>query len=437
MINYETILSLFDDKLTLLEYLTKIEKALKDSTLTDITVEQPSETTAIFTFVFENGDTITTPAVTLPRGLQGEKGDKGDKGNKGDKGDKGDNGVSVVSAHFNNQFHLILTLSNNTSIDAGKVKNCYIADVGVLTIGGETTSFSLSATDRANIADEDINVIIKFQSGTGGIIYYMTKKYITDTGTHYFNLQTVATNGSVIAYSANIDTTVASQTLISRTIKTTASAVDSGTATNGQVLTADGNGGASWEDAGGGAPIIITITGSSGYLSATNLTTIKNNDNVIISNTTSHKYYYKTLQDTNSAIRFSTIALGDQRVEEIYINWSSGAWSITTVKIPSAKYQHNIYLYANNKNVCSFSYISTTSTAPTTIDQVNAMLNTMSGNEYIPATGYIDGQGHIIAINNYSGHKTIYIDSTGTAKDNIAINTTNFSGVIAFSHRIC
>lgn len=251
MINYETILSLFDDKLTLLEYLTKIEKALKDSTLTDITVEQPSETTAIFTFVFENGDTITTPAVTLPRGLQGEKGDKGDKGNKGDKGDKGDNGVSVVSAHFNNQFHLILTLSNNTNIDAGKVKNCYIADVGVLTIGGETTSFSLSATDRANIADEDINVIIKFQSGTGGIIYYMTKKYITDTGTHYFNLQTVATNGSVIAYSANIDTTVASQTLISRTIKTTASAVDSGTATNGQVLTADGNGGAGWQNAGG------------------------------------------------------------------------------------------------------------------------------------------------------------------------------------------
>lgn len=252
MINYETILSLFDDKLTLLEYLTKIEKALKDSTLTDITVEQPSETTAIFTFVFENGNTITTPAVTLPRGLQGEKGDKGDKGNKGDKGDKGDNGVSVVSAHFNNQFHLILTLSNNTNIDAGKVKNCYIADVGVLTIGGETTSFSLSATDRANIADEDINVIIKFQSGTGGIIYYMTKKYITDTGTHYFNLQTVATNGSVVAYSANIDTTVASQTLISRTIKTTASAVDSGTATNGQVLTADGNGGASWQNAGGG-----------------------------------------------------------------------------------------------------------------------------------------------------------------------------------------
>lgn len=255
MINYETILSLFDDKLTLLEYLTKIEKALKDSTLTDITVEQPSETTAIFTFVFENGDTITTPAVTLPRGLQGEKGDKGDKGNKGDKGDKGDNGVSVVSAHFNNQFHLILTLSNNTNIDAGKVKNCYIADVGVLTIGGETTSFSLSATDRANIADEDINVIIKFQDGTGGIIYYMTKKYITDTGTHYFNLQTVALNGSVIAYSANIDTTVASQTLISRTIKVQDGAIDSETATNGQVLTADGNGGAGWQNAGGGTTL--------------------------------------------------------------------------------------------------------------------------------------------------------------------------------------
>ena len=161
MINYETILSLFDDKLTLLEYLTKIEKALKDSTLTEITIEQPTETTAVFTFVFENGDTIVTPSVTLPRGEKGDTGDKGDKGDKGDTGATGADGadgVSVVSAHFNNQYHLILTLSNSDTIDAGKVKNCYIADVGVLTIGGETTSFSLSATDRANIADEDINI---------------------------------------------------------------------------------------------------------------------------------------------------------------------------------------------------------------------------------------------------------------------------------------
>lgn len=330
MINYETILSLFDNKLTLLEYLTKIEKALKDSTLTDITVEQPSETTAIFTFVFENGDTITTPTVTLPRGLQGEKGDKGDKGNKGDKGDKGDNGVSVVSAHFNKQFHLIITLSNNTSIDAGKVKNCYIADVGVLTIGGETTSFSLSATDRANIADEDINVIIKFQNGTGGIIYYMTKKYITDTGTHYFNLQTVATNGSVIAYSANIDTTVASQTLYSKTIKTTASAIDSSTATAGQVLTADGNGGASWQTASGGGLSLyqhnIAFRSSSGT-SAVSFA-IFTNDSTPFTKTTLGSYLYNTYGI--SKYIFAT-GIRSNANQIIYINPSSNTDAVNII----------------------------------------------------------------------------------------------------------
>lgn len=86
MINYDSILSAFDGKPTLLQWLKLIKKALDESVLKDITVSQ-DDAGAVFTFNFEDGTSISTPAVTLP---------KGDTGAKGDKGDKGEQGVSVT-----------------------------------------------------------------------------------------------------------------------------------------------------------------------------------------------------------------------------------------------------------------------------------------------------------------------------------------------------
>ena len=86
MINYDSILSAFDGKPTLLQWLKLVKKALDESVLKDITVSQDGAS-AVFTFNFEDGTSISTPAVTLP---------KGDTGAKGDKGDKGEQGVSVT-----------------------------------------------------------------------------------------------------------------------------------------------------------------------------------------------------------------------------------------------------------------------------------------------------------------------------------------------------
>lgn len=46
---------------------------------------------------------------------------KGDKGDKGDTGDTGAQGISVTLVQVNSQNHLILRLSNNTTIDAGVI----------------------------------------------------------------------------------------------------------------------------------------------------------------------------------------------------------------------------------------------------------------------------------------------------------------------------
>ena len=79
MINYDSILSAFDGKPTLLQWLKMVQKALDESVLKDITVSQDGAS-AVFTFNFEDGTSISTPAVTLPKGDTGAKGDKGEQG---------------------------------------------------------------------------------------------------------------------------------------------------------------------------------------------------------------------------------------------------------------------------------------------------------------------------------------------------------------------
>lgn len=221
---------------------------------------------------------------------------------------------------------------------------------------------------------------------TTKVLTYMLTKVVASG----LNSET-ATNGQVLTANGNGGAgweSIPEQTPEGTSIKSTGE-------TSGKVLTADGQGGASWENAGGGAPTIITITGNSGYISATDLTTIKNNDNVIILNTTVHKYYYKTLQQTNSSIRFSTVALGDQRVEEIYINWSNGSWLLTTVTIPSKKYEHNITLRSSDTsivNFVTFSFINNSANAYTTISALtNAIYNiTHDLLDCINATGIME-----------------------------------------------
>ena len=79
MINYDSILSAFDGKPTLLQWLKMVKKALDESVLKDITLKQDGAS-VIFTFNFEDGTSISTPAVTLPKGNTGAKGDKGEQG---------------------------------------------------------------------------------------------------------------------------------------------------------------------------------------------------------------------------------------------------------------------------------------------------------------------------------------------------------------------
>lgn len=80
MILKETILSAFTERGTLLKWLKKVEAALNNAVLTDISVEQVSATQVKLKFTFENGDFVESPVLTLPRGEKGEKGENGKDG---------------------------------------------------------------------------------------------------------------------------------------------------------------------------------------------------------------------------------------------------------------------------------------------------------------------------------------------------------------------
>lgn len=75
MINWQSILSSFDDKPTLLEWLKKVQKALNESALTTVTVTQEKAgrvNSITLTFNFQDGTKIVAPAFTVQDGKDGE-----------------------------------------------------------------------------------------------------------------------------------------------------------------------------------------------------------------------------------------------------------------------------------------------------------------------------------------------------------------------------
>ena len=71
MINDNTILSSFNDKPTLLEWLKKVEEALKSDTATGVSVENPQTNVYIIKITFADGSVMSTEPVKLPDSVKG------------------------------------------------------------------------------------------------------------------------------------------------------------------------------------------------------------------------------------------------------------------------------------------------------------------------------------------------------------------------------
>ena len=302
MINYETVLSSFDDKMTLMQWLQKVEEALQGAGLVSVTVTQNTPTTCVLKFNFADGSSVTSASISLPKG---DKGDKGDKGNTGDTGNgissisktgtsglvdtytitytngntqtftvtngangqagaDGQDGVGISNVTIQVDGSLIITLTNSNTIDAGNVYNIVTIDL----TGGY--SGTLSASDLALVKLSNTVII----DNNLKAYKYEKERVISASQTNLVYGNIGVDDYSVLLYSFfEIDEELGAWTWNEGSpyveyIKSTG-------ASNGQVLTADGSGGASWQNASGGSQL---------YMHCINISTSKIQLNVTIIN---------------------------------------------------------------------------------------------------------------------------------------------------------
>ena len=116
MINYDTIKSVYEDKLTLMQWLVKVQNALKDATAVSFNVNKTGDATLTFSILFDDGTELETAPIVLEQG------------------------ESVESATLRNG-HLILTLTNGDELDAGDM--------------GAVSSFSIDANQHLIVTYQD------------------------------------------------------------------------------------------------------------------------------------------------------------------------------------------------------------------------------------------------------------------------------------------
>lgn len=101
--------------------------------------------------------TLTDDTVHNAGKVIGDKGEQGNQGDKGDKGDKGDTGIGVKSVTIDEDGNLIITLTDDTVHNAGKVN----ASNGE---NGRNGAAGVGVKDA--VVDENGNLIITLTDGT-------------------------------------------------------------------------------------------------------------------------------------------------------------------------------------------------------------------------------------------------------------------------------
>lgn len=130
MINEETIVSVYNDKMTLLQFLKSVNKALDEAVLTSVEVSKKGNATLSFVFEFADGTKIESGEIVLQQG------------------------ESVTDAKIVDG-HLYLTLSNDERLDAGNVKPVTRFEINasqhLIVYYGDGTSQDLGAILQGNV----------------------------------------------------------------------------------------------------------------------------------------------------------------------------------------------------------------------------------------------------------------------------------------------
>ena len=232
------------------------------------------------------------------------------------KGDTGANGVSVTGATINSAGHLIITLSDGNTIDAGSVLISY------------DNTVELTATS-GTLSDDDFNKLLSDDSHIkySGQLYYKEsggsasmKFFHLTSGGHTASRQTFTITNSTKAYAWTDHVFAVDEDCIS--------------ATNvaGEVLTSNGDGTASWQTVSTGYENTVTISTTSGTFSDSDFAKLGYGDSTIIYNDGTIKYTYRLKLDTASILEFECIdGASKNNLKLIDVNKGTKAYSMTSV----------------------------------------------------------------------------------------------------------
>ena len=161
-INKQTIISAFDDKLTLLQWLKTINKALDKAVLTGVEVRQKGNATFTFVVTFEDGTELESNRFVLAQGesINGATIRNGHlylSLTNGDELDAG-NVKPVTSFEINASQHLIVNYGDGTSQDLGAIFT------GNINVDGKVSANILESNEyiRPKNTDEQINISPNF-----------------------------------------------------------------------------------------------------------------------------------------------------------------------------------------------------------------------------------------------------------------------------------
>ena len=372
------------------------------------------------------------------------------------KGDVGANGVSITNVTINASNHLIVTLSDGSTIDAGLI-NFSEEYVEV-----STSSGTLSNDDRLKIIRGATLIYVD-----GNNKYYLEPyKYNNISQSIYYSNARIESNvneGGKVRATIHTITGNYAITIVSTNGKVVlAENIDSESQSNGKVLMANGSGGASWQTPSGSSHI-VEINSTSGTFTLDEYNTLLNDDGIIVyKNGTTKQDFYTKYNEDNTYIYYSKVDLVtyNTRLEKIKITKSTYAYIQETQSIKlagsnitssgatsgqvlqadgsggaswqnaggSTKYQHNISITRSEYNIW-FNFITDSSTPISTSSALKTVLNDLGFNNYVNnllANGYYNlSTNYCIVHSIYNENNNLliyYTDVTNNSFSSISIS---------------
>lgn len=236
---------------------------------------------------------------------------------RGATGQAGADGISVSGATINASGHLIITLSDGNTIDAGSVVISYDNTVEITANSG-----TLSDDDYNKLLSDDSH--IKYNSD----VFYKNSE--SSVYIHFFHI----TSGGHAAHKQTVKITKATKEfLYSENFFMIDE--DSITATNvaGEVLMSNGDGTASWGTVSSGYENTVSITATSGTFSDSDFAKLGYGDSTIVyTDAYSVSTVYKLKLETASILEFEAIdAASRTNLKLIDVNKTTKAYSMTSV----------------------------------------------------------------------------------------------------------